>query len=91
MEAFINILNSPMIALLVLLVLLIEAAALGILWQTRRIGLPATVTVWFLGAGAAFSIALWVALSDGNPTTLAIALVVAFVCHVLDLRQRWQS
>lgn len=91
METLLAFLNSPNIALLVLIVLVIEWVVLGILWKTRSIGLPPGRLVWFLGSGAAFAFALWVALRGGSPVWMGAALTFAFVCHIVDLRNRWQT
>ena len=84
-----NLLGSPAIAYLLLGVLFLEAAVLLMLWRFSQTGLPPAQTLSFLGAGAAFSMALLVVLSGGSPAALAVALCAAFAFHLLDLWLRW--
>ncbi|MEL6750761.1 MAG: hypothetical protein AAFO70_01625 [Pseudomonadota bacterium] len=82
---------TPAVALLVLGVLLVEAVVLLILWRTRGQGLRPGEIATFLGAGAAFAICLYAALADLGPMWVAAPLIVAFLCHVADLRHRWRD
>ena len=91
MNGIIEFLGDPIVALIVLAVLAVEGLVLGYLWRFRAVGVPPATLFWFLAAGAAFAVALWFALSDGNPVGMGIALAIALVCHIMDLRQRWQS
>ena len=77
-------------ALAIVALLVVEGISLLVLWRVRRTGLPPAQTLAFLGAGAAFGFALAVALADGPPILLALALGAAFLCHLADLRLRWR-
>lgn len=91
METAQNLMSSPGIAQLLLFVLFVEATALLLLWRFLGKGLPPAQTLSFLGAGAAFSVALLVVLSGGSTSLLAGALILAFLSHVMDIWLRWTS
>ena len=81
---------QPAVAWAILALLVVEGAALLALWRARGIGLPPAQTLAFLGAGAAFCVALAAALAGGAPLVLAAALGAAFILHAADLALRWR-
>ncbi|MEM9731892.1 MAG: hypothetical protein AAF903_00240 [Pseudomonadota bacterium] len=83
-------LTSPQIALVVLAVLVLETVILVWFWQSKRRGLPPRQTLFFLGAGAGFALALYSALAGAGAIWLSSCLTVAFLCHVADLASRWR-
>lgn len=88
---FEHVLTTPMIAYLLLSVLFVEAVVLVWLWKAKRAGIPTVQVITFLGAGAAFSLALGSVLAGAGTFWLAACLCLAFVFHILDLKQRWRS
>lgn len=86
-----QILSTPVIAYLLLTVLAVEAVALFVVWKDRKIGIPPFQIVTFLGAGAAFSLALGGVLAGAGEIWLALCLCVAFIFHIMDMKLRWQS
>jgi hypothetical protein len=85
-----TLLETPLIAILLLSVLSVEALVLLVLWNKKFVGLPPLQIMTFLGAGAAFALALGCALGNAHPYWLAGCLVVAFILHLTDLLTRWQ-
>lgn len=71
------------IAALILLVLAAEATFL-----IRRRALPPAQAVLLILPGVAFVLALQAALSGLHWSLIALALLAAFVTHLLDLRAR---
>jgi len=84
-----TLLTTPAIAWLLLGCLLAEAVLLLAIWKKKLIGLPPMQTIAFLGAGASFAIALGVSLSDASSHWLGLALLSAFVFHLVDIYLRW--
>jgi hypothetical protein len=75
-------------AALVLIVLVAEAALLARRHRAGRGGLPPRQAVFLILPGFAFVAALQAALSGLHWSAIAIALLAAFVTHLLDLRER---
>lgn len=82
--------GSPIISILLLAVLGLEALILFYLWSSKIKGIPPGQIISFLGAGAAFSAALGFALSNLDPIWISLSLIAAFIFHIIDLWQRWQ-
>ena len=85
-----QLLTSFSIVYVLLAVLLIEAGILLLFWKLNATGIPPFQILTFLGAGAAFTLALGSVLLDAAPIWLAVCLSLAFVFQILDLKQRWQ-
>jgi len=85
-----EILVSPRVVELALLLVLLELGAYLILLRrgvlARGVGLA-----WTLAAGAALLLALRAAMIDAGPLAIGAWLSAALVAHVLDLRQRWRQ
>ena len=82
--------THPATPLAILLLLMVEALALLLVWRAKGRGLPPGQTLAFLGAGAAFCLALAAALAGAGPIHLAGALFAAFLFHLADLALRWR-
>ena len=89
-SAFEQLLTSFSIVYVLLAVLILEAGILMLIWKFKAIGIPPFQILTFLGAGAAFSLALGSVLLNAAPIWLAICLSLAFVFQIVDLMQRWQ-
>jgi len=73
----------------ILLLILVEAAAL-LLWRRRTGHGPAARAVLpNLLAGAMLLLAMRLALSDAAPAWVAVCLLGGLVAHLADLRARW--
>ncbi len=91
MSTLIETFSSGSFAYLVLAVLAVEAAGLFLLWSKWNLGLPPIQTLSFLGAGAAFAIALLIVANNASPQLLSAALGTAFAFHGFDLWLRWRN
>lgn len=91
MDILLQVLETSGFAYVLLAFLFVEAIGLFALWQIGKRGLPPAQTISFLGAGAAFAIALLIVASDGSPIYLAAALGLAFAFHLLDISLRWRK
>lgn len=81
---------SGRVADLILLVLVLEGAALGLhhRWTGRGIALRAVLP--FLLAGAAFALSLRAALTGAGWPLVALPLMGALGAHLWDLAARWR-
>lgn len=86
---FDQLLSSPLIALLLLGFLSVEAIVLWLIWKFKLVGLPPMQIIAFLGAGASFAIALGLVMAGYSPQWLGLALIAAFCFHALDIYLRW--
>lgn len=86
---FDQLLSSPLIALLLLGFLSVEAIVLWLIWKFKLVGLPPMQIIAFLGAGACFAIALGLVMAGYSPQWLGLALIAAFCFHALDIYLRW--
>lgn len=86
---FETLLTSPLIAILLLSFLAVEAVILLVLWRKKLVGLPPLQTLSFLGAGGCFALALGFALGGAGALWLGAALIGAFMFHALDIYLRW--
>ena len=100
MQMALDFVTSPWVGVLVLAVLVLEAIALNAYYRATGRGVPLSELLPFLGAGAAFAVALAASLSMSSGsvgTTLqqaasvGLPLIVAFVFHLWDLKRRWTS
>ncbi|MEM8749474.1 MAG: hypothetical protein AAGF28_04190 [Pseudomonadota bacterium] len=82
---------SPSVGLLVLFVLIIEGLVLIGLRITSGRGLTIPNIISFLGAGAAFAVCLYGALSGFGAIWIGLSLMAAFAFHIWDLKQRWNG
>lgn len=82
---------SGQVADIVMAVMALEAAVLAI-WHVRTGRGPALFPLATnLLAGAALLVAFRLALTDSPWPPVALALLAAFVFHLLDLRARWPA
>jgi hypothetical protein len=76
---------------LILLLMLVEAAALAVVRARRGTGLPLTALLPNLLAGACLLLALRAALTDSGVFSVSAWLTLGFVAHLTDLASRWRS
>ncbi len=85
-----ELISSGSIAALAIGIVIAEAAILVPLWMRWRIGIRPAELLFNLGAGGSLMLSLLLAQIGAPWWALALALISAMVCHVLDQRQRWR-
>jgi hypothetical protein len=75
---------------LVLIVTLVEAAALVLFRFRTKSGLPARDILFHLSAGALVLLAAWLAVQGVGWGWSALCLALSGPCHVIDLWRRWR-
>lgn len=86
----IDIVASGRIADVILILMIVEGAALMALWRLRRIGVRPAELATNLLAGAMLVFALRSALTGGDASLTAAFLAGALLAHGLDLWARWR-
>ncbi len=79
-------LRAPLLYDAILILLVVEGAALARLHRSTGRGMPLSQLASFLGAGAGFTIACRAFAADWPSWTLALALSASGICHLLHLR-----
>lgn len=75
---------------LILVLMVIEAAAIGLYHRRTGRGLPVRTLVTVLLAGAFLLLALRASLTGADWPAIAIFLVLGLVSHLADLAGRWR-
>jgi len=90
-DLFVSLIESGHIVDVMAGFVLIEVTAL--LWWRRRTGhgIPSVSLLANIGAGVCLMFALRCALTGASAWLLAAWLIGSLVCHVADLRLRWQG
>ena len=81
---------SGRVAELILLMLVIEAVALGLHHRRTGRGISLRAVLPFLLAGAAFALSLRAALTGAGWPWVALPLIGALMAHLWDLAARWR-
>ena len=73
----------------IIVLLVLEMAALIAGRALRRRGMPVAELLAFLGAGLAMLVALRIVATDGPFLAFAFAMLVSLSLHLWHVRQRW--
>jgi hypothetical protein len=73
----------------IVVLMVLETAALLVLRGVTGRGVSARALLPFMAAGICLMMSLRSALVDGNWTVIAGFLMLAFVFHILDIALRW--
>ena len=75
---------------IILVLMVAEGVALGVLYRRSGRGIPLTQVVLNLVAGASLMLVVREALTGASWPTMAATLGIALIAHVLDMAQRWK-
>ena len=75
---------------IILVLMLVEGVALGLIYWQRGQGIPFAHVALNLAAGASLLLVAREALSGATWPVMAATLMLALVAHVLDVVQRWK-
>ena len=85
-----RLVETGLVADLILCLLVAEAVGLLAYWRLARRGVPPMDVLIYFASGASLLMALRVALTDGHWTWIALALSASFIAHLIDLARRWR-
>ena len=85
-----HLLQSGLIADVMLIVLAVEALSLTIYYKVSRRGIAPRYLPALLGAGACLALALRAALTGAAPHWIVLAITASLIFHLIDLTQRWR-
>ena len=75
---------------IILVLMLVEGVALGLIYRQRGRGIPLAQAALNLAAGASLMLVAREALTGATWPVMAASLMLALFAHVLDLVQRWK-
>lgn len=89
MDALADLFASGRIIDAIIVLMVLETAALLAFRGVTGKGVSARALLPFMAAGICLMLALRAALVDGNWMVIASLLMLAFVFHILDIALRW--